>query len=258
MQRGDRTVLSITAALAAVVVAAVTYSVVVLDRAPTSGAREAEDSNSSRLVVTWGPSLCRVDPSNLGCTSGHVGAMGRTFVLHGLWPQPFSNQYCDVPEDVAARARNLRGSDMPQVDLPEDVRKTLQSQLSDASVMAPHEWYTHGTCSGVSPAEYFGDATTLADQVRAVLDPLFGQAKKKPLPLSAVRGKFDAEFGAGAGERVALTCRNVTGEGSVIYEVQLSLPPVAELGSDDGTLSLGDSLAEGPPLTSTCRHGRVP
>jgi ribonuclease T2 len=258
MARGDRTVITISAVLVAVVVAAVGFSVFVLDRSPSSAAIESSDSDSSRLVATWGPSLCRTDPSNSGCKSGHVGEMGRTFVLHGLWPQPFSDQYCDVPRDVADRAAKLKGPDMPSVDLSEDVRAGLQSNLSDGSVMAPHEWYAHGTCSGVAPDKYFGDALTLIDEARKVLDPLFSQATKKGLTLSAVRDQFDAQFGQGAGERVALTCRNVTGEGAVAYEVQLSLPPVNAMGIDGKALSLGDLLLEGPPIAPTCRHGRVP
>jgi ribonuclease T2 len=258
MQRGDRTVMSVSAVLAAVVVAAVVFSIVVLDRSPSSAAIESNDSESSRLVATWGPTLCRSDPSNAGCKSGHVGEMGRTFVLHGLWPQPFSDQYCDVPKDVADRAAKLKGSDMPSVELSDDVRAKLQANLSDATVMAPHEWYAHGTCAGVAPDEYFGDALTLIDQARTVLDPLFNQATKKGLTLSAVRDRFDAQFGQGAGERVALTCRNVTGEGSVAYEVQLSLPPVHEMGIDGNPLSLGDLLRAGPAIPATCRHGRVP
>jgi ribonuclease T2 len=184
--------------------------------------------------------------------------MGRTFVLHGLWPQPFSNQYCDVPKDVADRAAKLKGSDMPSVDIPEDVRADLQSNLSDAAVMAPHEWYAHGTCSGVAPDKYFSDAVTLIGQARAVLDPIFNQAAKRTLNLSTVRDRFDAQFGKGAGDRVALSCRNATGEGSVVYEVQMSLPPVNALGIDGKALSLGDLLLDGPAIPATCRHGRVP
>jgi ribonuclease T2 len=258
MQRGDRTVISISLALAAVVVVAVGFSVVVLDRSPSSAAIESSDSDSSRLVATWGPSLCTTDPSNSGCESGHVVKMGKTFVLHGLWPQPFSDQYCDVPKDVADRAAKLKGPDMPSVELSEDVQAGLQLNLSDASVMAPHEWYAHGTCSGVAPDKYFGDALTLIAAARKILDPLFNQATKKGLALSTVRDRFDAEFGQGAGDRVALTCRNVTGQGAVAYEVQLSLPPVNALGIDGNALSLGDLLLKGPPIEPTCRHGRVP
>lgn len=258
MQRGDKSVIAITAGLAAVVVAAVTFSIVVLDKSPSSAAVESDDSSSSLFVATWGPSLCKVDPPNSGCRSGHVGEMGRTFVLHGLWPQPFSNQYCDVPKDVAERAAKINGPDMPSVDIPQDVRADLQANLSDGSVMAPHEWYAHGTCSGVAPGKYFGDAVTLIGQARAILDPIFNQAAKRTLNLSTVRDQFDAQFGKGAGDRVALSCRNATGEGSLVYEVQMSLPPVNALGIDGKALSLGDLLREGPAIPATCRHGRVP
>jgi len=72
-----------------------------------------------------------------------------------------------------------------------------------------------------------------------------------------VRGKFDDAFGKGAGERVGLSCRNVTGEGGVIYEVQMSLPAVVDLNTSDDAVSLGALLLKGPPISPECRHGRV-
>ena len=65
---------------------------------------------------------------------------------------------------------------MPSLDLPADVQTNLQSMMSDAAAMAPHEWYAHGTCSGLAPAAYFRDAITLADQAGKILDPLFEKA----------------------------------------------------------------------------------
>lgn len=52
----------------------------------------------------------------------------------------------------------------------------LQSIMSDATTVAPHEWYRHGTCSGVTPAAYFGNAISLTEQVRQTLDPVFEAA----------------------------------------------------------------------------------
>jgi ribonuclease T2 len=134
----------------------------------------------------------------------------------------------------------------------------VQAMVSDASTMVPHEWYAHGTCSGVTPDVFFGDAAALADQARKVLDPMFAQAEGNRIQLNAVRDKFDAEYGAGAGERVRLSCRNVTGQGSVVYELHLSLPPVTELRPPDGTLSLKDLMPKGPALGPGCRHASVP
>jgi ribonuclease T2 len=258
MQRSDVAVFLISTALATIAVAAVTFSLLFLDSSPRSAIIGSQSASSTWFVVTWGPSLCRVEPSNLGCTSGHVGDMGPTMVLHGLWPQPSTNQYCGVPKEVAERARNIHGSDMPPVELSRDVRNDLQPIMSDVAVMAPHEWYTHGTCSGVTPDEYFGDAATLTDQAREVLDPVFKEAQGKPLTLSTVRDKVEAEFGEGAGERVGLSCRNVSGEGSTIYEVQMSLPPVVELNTTENAPSLRDLLLKGPPISAECRHGHVP
>jgi ribonuclease T2 len=249
--------MSISAALAAIVVAAVTFSVVVLDRTPSSAAFESDSTNSSLLAVTWSPSLCRAEASAVGCASGHVDELGRTWILHGLWPQPRENQYCDVPKAVADRARNTHGSDMPSVEIDEDVRNSLQPLMSDVAAMTSHEWYAHGTCSGVTPDAYFGDAAALALEVRKVLDPVFAAGIQR-ISASTVRELFDEEFGSGAGARVGLTCSNVIGEGNVIFEVHLSLPPVVDLRSAGSTLPLGDLLTEGPPIREGCRQARVP
>jgi len=258
MRRGDVVVLSISCVLALIAVAAVTFSVRVLDHTPSSTEFQSSDSSSSWLVLTWGPSLCAAEPTNAGCTSGHVGAQGPTWILHGLWPQPAENQYCGVPKAIAEKANDLHGHHMPSVDMADDVRGTLQSMMSDASIMAPHEWYAHGTCSGVTPDVFFSDAAALTDQARKVLDPMFTEAQGGRILLSAVRDKFDAAYGAGAGERVRLSCRNVTGQGSVVYELHVSLPPVTELRTADATLSLKDLILKGPPLGPGCRHASVP
>lgn len=231
--------------LAATVVAAVTFSLVVLDRTPSSAAFDSEAAGSSLLVVTWGPSLCTVEPSAVGCASGHVDELGRTWILHGLWPQPRENQYCNVPKGVADRARNTHGSDMPSVEMQQDVRKTLPPLMSDAVAMASHEWYAHGTCSGVTTDVYFADSVALALQARKLLDPVF-QAGISRISANAVREVFDRKFGPGAGKRVGLTCSNVAGVGTVIFELQLSLPPVTHLRSNGSTLPLADLLAKGP------------
>lgn len=251
MKRGDAAVLSISAVLATVVVAAVAYSLLVLDREPNRAAKEAVDSTSSLLVVTWGPSLCEVEPSNPGCRSGHVGRMGQSFVLHGLWPQPSSEQYCDIPKKAPARNR-------APVTLPPDLQQSLQSMMSDSSIMTSHEWYAHGTCSGLAAPEYFGVAAALAGQVDDVLGPLFDKSAGRKVSSRSLRETFDAEFGGGAGKRVGLTCRDVPGRGSVVYEVQLSLPPVVDLRAGNDTLALREALSRGPAISAGCASGQVP
>ncbi|WP_123028006.1 ribonuclease T2 family protein [Mycolicibacterium stellerae] len=258
MRRGDVVVLSISCVLTAIAVAAVTFSVRVLDHTPSGAEFDSAQSGSSWLVLTWGPSLCAAEPTNAGCTSGHVGTQGPTWLLHGLWPQPADNQYCGVPKEIARRASDLKGSHMPSVDIGGDVRSTLRSLMSDEASLAPHEWYAHGTCSGVSPDVFFSDAAALTEQARKVLDPMFTEAQGGRIALSDVRDKFDREYGAGAGDRLRLSCRNVTGQGGVVYELHLSLPSVTEISGPDGTRPLKDLILDGPPLGQGCRNASVP
>jgi ribonuclease T2 len=247
MKRGDRTVLAVSAVLAVAAVAAVAFSLLVLDRRPPPPQASA-DSTSSLLVVTWAPSLCKVEPSNSGCRSGHVDKLGQSFMLHGLWPQPSTEQYCDVPKRTPDKARS-------PVPLPADLKASLQEMMSDSAVMTTHEWYAHGTCSGVAPPEYFGIAAQLAEQAGAVLEPVFARSAGGRLTSRSVREAFDARFGSGAGARVSLSCRDARGQGSVVYEVRLSLPPVVAL---EKSSALADALAAGPTVAPGCSQASVP
>ena len=248
MKRGDATVISVTAGLAVVVIAAVAFSVLVLDRKPRP-TETAANSSSSLLVVTWAPSLCKVEPSNSGCRSGHVGSLGPSFVLHGLWPQPSTEQYCEVPKGTPDRDRQ-------PVALPPDLQASLKAMMSDSAIMTTHEWYAHGTCSGVTPPEYFGVAAALADQAGRVLDPVFKQAAGQQISARLVRQVVDAQLGAGTGKRVGLSCRDASGAGSIAYEVRFSLPPVAQIQRDRP--SLADALAGGPTVGPGCGQAGVP
>lgn len=259
MKRSDAVVLSISVLLAVVALAATAFSVTVLDHEPDSlpGAQVSAGADSSLLVVTWGPAFCEVAPGNPGCRSGQVGALGPTLILHGLWPQPAELQYCGLPPALADRVREGKKSNLPPVELNDGVRQGLRGLLSNPEAMIAHEWYTHGVCSDVGPDEYFGDAAALTLQAREALDPLLAGAQGGPVELTAIRQRFDDDFGAGAGARVALSCRNVTGQGSVAYEILLSLPPADEFDNGDEPLSLGPLLLAGPPITSHCSRGAV-
>ena len=241
-----RRILMLAAALAVLVVVAVAVKFFVVDRRGAGPQQAPSNSASSVLALTWAPSLCRVEPAASGCRSGHVGRLGQSLLLHGLWPQPSTEQYCDVPKRDAGRR---------SVELTEDIRITLQDMMSDEKVLAPHEWYAHGTCSGVSPSEYFGISATFTAQVTKVLNPIFEKARGRQLAPRSVREALDAEFGEGTGQRAGLTCRNPDGRGPVVYEVRLSLPPVVDI---RGEKSLGDALARGPAIPAGCGKGRVP
>lgn len=130
--------------------------------------------------------------------------------------------------------------------------------MSDSAIMAKHEWYAHGTCSGVPAPEYFGIAAQLTEQANRALTPVFSDARGQRLSSRSVREAVDGVFGAGAGQRASLSCKDVSGEASIVYEVRLSLPAVPALSSAGTAPSLADALAKGPAVAPGCGQGRVP
>lgn len=233
------------AALAAAIVLAVVVAVVIREQAENPDS--AQSSDSSLLALTWAPSLCSVDASVRGCRTGNVGRKGQAFLLHGLWPQPSTEQYCAVGRDA---------KQAPQ--LPMNIRERLGTMMSDASVLAPHEWQAHGTCSGVGPVDYFSLAMALSAQATEVLDPAVRALRGRRLSVTSLRETFDARFGPGAGNRLSLICRRAEGRGELVYEVRLSLPSVVSLRGAGDSLSLGDQLAKAPTVAAGCRQAQVP
>ena len=95
------------------------------------------------LSLAWAPGFC-ADPANAAanpkeCAPGrHTG-----FVLHGLWPEANAGanpESCDKTKPVSKAVLNLMAPYMPSPSLVQ------------------HEWATHGTCSGLTPADYFTEA----------------------------------------------------------------------------------------------------
>ena len=91
-----------------------------------------------------------------------------------------------------------------------------------------------------------------------VLDPAFRKSQGQTLSSRALRELFDARFGAGAGKRVSLSCRQAGGAGDIVYEVRLSLPSVVELRSGGNAVALRDVLAKAPTVPPGCGKARVP
>jgi ribonuclease T2 len=124
------------------------------------------------LTLSWSPSYCLVHPGDRYQCQGR----GFGFVLHGLWPQFDSGGY---PQDCAA------GVDLDRA--AEAVGRTLYP----SPTLMRHEWERHGTCSGLSPVEYF----RAADRALAVLHipPIFEAPRAdQQLPPGQILAAFRA------------------------------------------------------------------
>jgi ribonuclease T2 len=174
------------------------------------------------LALSWSPGFCERDGgSRPQCEIGRK--LG--FVVHGLWPQ-YERGYptsCG-PEREAPRAALAEADGVfPSVAL------------------ARHEWRKHGTCSGLSPSEYFRATRRARDQV-AIPDPLVApKADGETTPLSVERA-FAATNPGLRPDMMSVVCRR-----GALDEVRICF---------DRTLSRFRSCPE-VDRDSSCRVGPI-
>jgi ribonuclease T2 len=106
------------------------------------------------LVLSDAPDFCAQpqgvkDPRECG-RGRHIG-----FVVHGLWPQ-----------DETTRGPENCGGARP---VAQNIIQTTLRYIPTESLIQ-HEWTTHGTCSGLSPADYFGALAKARDSVTVPAD----------------------------------------------------------------------------------------
>ena len=92
------------------------------------------------LSLSWAPNYCASHPSDSSseCQAGNHTA----FVLHGLWPS--SNNNPMQPLNCA-----------PARPVASGIVQHMLEYFPDKGLIQ-HEWAKHGTCSGLSSAQYFG------------------------------------------------------------------------------------------------------
>lgn len=127
------------------------------------------------LSLSWAPDFCATAGS-IGtaneCGSGrHVG-----FVVHGLWPQANTGrgpEDCGPSSPVAQAIVNLM---LPYIP---------------TSGLIQHEWSTHGTCSGLSPSDYFSAVRKARNSVQ--IPPQFTSLTQST---SETTSEIEGEFAA--------------------------------------------------------------
>lgn len=168
------------------------------------------------------------------------------FVLHGLWPQPRNNQYCNVDKKQVGMDKNRQWNRLNTLELTPEVRSELSKVMPGySSNLHKHEWIKHGTCYGTNASDYYSDAITLLKQLnRSKVGAFFKQNIGKKVRLEDVRKVFDGEFGAGSGKHVTMNCR-----GGLVTELWLHLGNKGK--------SLSELLKTGERPSRTCYKGRI-
>jgi ribonuclease T2 len=153
------------------------------------------------LALSWSPTWCATD--GRGSASPQCGAgAGRGFVLHGLWPQhetgwPESCYQGHAPwvaDEIAAAMADI----MPDREL------------------VFGEWRKHGTCSGLSPADYFATSRDAHDRI--VVPPAFAPPGGRTISASEAEQSFIAVNPGLMAGGIAIACAD-----GLLTEVRICL-----------------------------------
>jgi ribonuclease T2 len=133
------------------------------------------------LALFWAPNYCAGHPGDhsIECRAGKHA----NFVLHGLWPQANAGQ----PPTNCGSASPVAGA---------TVRHMLQYFPNRSLIQ--HEWTTHGTCSGLAAADYFGKVEQAYTSVK-IPDQYRSLDHSQKLNLKDVEQSFASANGAPAG-----------------------------------------------------------
>ncbi|RUW55706.1 ribonuclease [Mesorhizobium sp. M1A.F.Ca.ET.072.01.1.1] len=209
------------------------------------------------FAMSWQPAFCETKANKPECKAQNPNEFDAShFTLHGLWPQPNGNFYCQVSAGDKANDNPAHWGDLPPVELDANTRAELDQMMpGTASKLERHEWIKHGTCYGKSQQEYFSDALNLMRAVNASpVRDLFVKNIGKQLTSEQIRNAFDQAFGKGAGDRVRVSCLVDPSSGRrLIGELTLGLSgPIAP---DSKLASL--LIASAPTSKAGCPKGTV-
>lgn len=236
----------------AVVIAAIVFSTQGLQ------AQEKNETGKTRFILaaSWQPAFCATNQRKPECGSQTKDRHDATnFSLHGLWPM--RQNYCNVPADQRTADKDGDWNKLPEVKLSADTQASLAKVMPGMqSGLERHEWIKHGTCVGLAADEYFNLSLRLMSELNAsAVRDLFAANIGKTLKAEEVKQAFDKSFGAGAGDRVKMSCRRV-GNVRMISELTIGLSEDAVSKAGEAP-QLGHLIQKAGSTTFGCNEGVV-
>ena len=164
------------------------YYVLVLSLAPAF----CEDSIGNRRV----PHQCRdVDLADF---------QRQPLTLHGLWPNNRNGRhpfYCNGERDRGGMC------DQTRLSLPDSLSTRLEAVMpGTADCLDRHEWAKHGSCSGLSMAQYFDASVKLVERANRALGAALGSHAGREVGLDTLRAQVRSRDSALL-ESVVFDCR---------------------------------------------------
>ncbi len=143
------------------------------------------------LSLSWSPSWCAIEGDSRNSPQCDDDA-NFGWVLHGLWPQ-YEDGY---PADCRHSFRNPSRGDT-----------SAMADIMGTSGSAWHQWNKHGSCSGLSPDDYYALARLAYERITrpAVLRDL---NRSVTLPASLIEEAFMRDNDGLDADEITITCRS--------------------------------------------------
>lgn len=205
------------------------------------------------LALSWQPAFCEGRPNLPECRSQRGERFdARNLSLHGLWPQPRDNVYCNLAGELIEKDKRRRWGELPKLELSQALRKELSRIMPGyRSNLHRHEWYKHGVCmpESTTPERYYQISSVMLEQInKSDLRDLLNDNIGKEISTTQIKRALDTSFGKGAGDRLSVSCKR-DGRRTLITELKIS----AILPEDTGARW----ILKAPKLKQGCKRGIV-
>lgn len=211
---------------------------------------ESSSGHDYLLALSWQPAFCQNHQSKKECkTMTETRYDASHFTLHGLWPQPKSNIYCNVTSHEKNLDKRKMWEQLSVLGLSKETYDNLTVVMPGvASYLHRHEWIKHGTCYSQTPEEYFKESILLTEQINASgVRDFFVENIGKNISMGEIKSRFNKAFGNGAGKKVKVKCNQ-----GMITELWINLK--GDINEDS---LLKDLLKNASNTSSSCSGGVV-
>jgi ribonuclease T2 len=218
------------------------------------------------LALSWQPGFCADRAAKAECKIAPKDKAH--FTLHGLWPDWDANGdgkrnagdvFC-LPD--ASNRNTLVALDsgnwlkLPPVKLSRATGKDLALAMPGiVTGLDRHEWWKHGTCSGLDAEDYFATAIVLLREVdRGSLASLLAEEAGSTIPRKELLDAFERDFGRGSGRALMLDCSNSDGA-TALQEIRIRLK---RAGISDGLTGASLAIPAKPARGDCAAHVLIP
>jgi ribonuclease T2 len=186
--------------LLALVAAAVALAVA--SAIPAAAQDRPGDFDFYVLSLSWSPAYCALEGDAEGSEQCSDDA-GHGFVVHGLWPQ-YEEGY---PEFCG---------DADESDLPAALTRSMLDVMPDGGLIA-YQWVKHGSCTGLSPEDYFAETRAAFERIGIPETNEFG-SRDGSVSAEAIEEAFITENPGLGEDGIAVSCKQ-----GLLAEVRICL-----------------------------------